>query len=694
MAATRHSPASTSDSRTPLLTPARVATLVVVAVLAMALGLLRLTSVTDQVSVPAGASAGELVLEPCEYAGENGSHPADCGTLVVAENPAAADSNLIALPVIRLRAISPDPRVPVLYLTGGPGQSNVDLSFADRYARDRDVVLVGYRGIDGSVRLDCPEVASATKRATDLLSEEFFRAYEDAYRSCADRLTDEGFDLSRYGLVQQVEDMETARAALGYDRFDLLSESAGTRTALIYAWRHPESVHRSVMIGVNPPGAFLWDAETTDEQIGRFAALCAADETCRARTDDLAATLRRAVPDRWLFLPIKPDNVRVFTPFGLFETAPTGGASAPMTIDTMLSAAEGDASGAWLVSLMADLMLPDLFVEGQYASAATLDAQSAREYFADGPGDLVNVGRAATAYGWAAGGLAEVWPATIGESEYRTVRSSDVETLVINGELDVASPPQLASEQLLPSLPNGQEVVLPGFGHTGSFFKEQPEAGTHLVNTYFATGRVDDSEYVPQSLDFTPPTTHGALARNLLGVLLALATTTLASLVLLAARVRVRGRVGRVSGAALRSVGAVLLGLGGWCLGALVVLATMPSVRVDNALLAVLAVGVPVGLVAYLAWVHRDWPLRLRRIGLALAAAGALVGAWLGYLAVERPVALGTAVIGAVAGANLALVLLGMWSSRSQRSTHTTTPSRDAAHHIEPPSTPTVAGRS
>ena len=47
---------------------------------------------------------------------------------------------------------------------------------------------------------------------------------------------------------------------------------------MIYAWRYPESIHRSVMIGVNPPGHFLWDAKTTDEQIRRYAALCAKDD--------------------------------------------------------------------------------------------------------------------------------------------------------------------------------------------------------------------------------------------------------------------------------------------------------------------------------------------------------------------------------------------------------------------------------
>ena len=46
---------------------------------------------------------------------------------------------------------------------------------------------------------------------------------------------------------------------------------------MIYAWRYPKRIHRSVMIGVNPPGNFLWDAKTTGEQIEPYAALCAKD---------------------------------------------------------------------------------------------------------------------------------------------------------------------------------------------------------------------------------------------------------------------------------------------------------------------------------------------------------------------------------------------------------------------------------
>ena len=103
------------------------------------------------------------------------------------------------------------------------------------------------------------------------------------------------------------------------------------------------------------------------------------------------------------------------------------------------------------------------------------------------------------------------------EDDYSTVRTSDVETLLIGGEVDFAAPPQGATEELLPHLPNGHQVVLPGFGHSTSFFADQPEAGTRLINTYLASGEVDDSLYEPRSVDFTPEVTQTALGKGVGG---------------------------------------------------------------------------------------------------------------------------------------------------------------------------------
>lgn len=227
-------------------TAARIVALALIALMVGGLFYLHSGPGNAPLRVPDGAQAGDLALEPCEYDGEHGNAAADCGTLVVAENRDDPTSRLIALPVLRVRALADQPQEPIFFFTGGPGQSNMGFELAERYTGDRDFVMVGYRGVDGSVRLDCPEVSAAMRHSRDLAGEAYAQAAGEAFRACADRWTADGVDLATYGLPQQIDDAEDARVALGYDRINLLSESAGTRTALVYAWRYPDSIHRSV----------------------------------------------------------------------------------------------------------------------------------------------------------------------------------------------------------------------------------------------------------------------------------------------------------------------------------------------------------------------------------------------------------------------------------------------------------------
>src|SRR5213592_5228494 len=150
---------------TRIFTPARIVALALVSLAALGLAYLHFGTGTDSVSVPSEAHAGQLTLHSCHYATENGSYRADCGTLVVRENRHKARSRLIALPVKRIRARSAKPGVPIFRLQGGPGLSNMDFKDASRFADRHDVVLVGYRGVDGSSKLDCREVVSAREHA-------------------------------------------------------------------------------------------------------------------------------------------------------------------------------------------------------------------------------------------------------------------------------------------------------------------------------------------------------------------------------------------------------------------------------------------------------------------------------------------------------------------------------------------------
>jgi pimeloyl-ACP methyl ester carboxylesterase len=622
--------------------------------------------------VPQGAHAGQLTMHSCTYPTENGGYRADCGTLVVPENRADPRSRLIALPVTRVLARPSHPLAPVFRLQGGPGVTNMTFPDASRLAAQHDVVMVGYRGVDGSSVLNCPEVTTALEKSADFLDKASLSAYSQAFASCGQRLERDGVDLAGYTLAEQADDIDAARAALGYQRIDLLSESAGTRLAMIYAWRYPNNVDRSAMISVNLPGNFLYSGAEIDQGIEQYSALCAQDPACRARTANLAASMQHTAantPSRWHFLPIKPGNVLVGTFLGLTDETSEGASgplSGPMTLNSWISAAHGDPSGLWLLSEMAGLILPSSFAWGEFASIGLADAQPAARYFSSGTGGGSIIGNPFTQFLWGAGGLAD-WPANPGENQYASVQNSNVPTLLIGGTLDFQTPAQNATKELLPHLPNGHQVILSGLGHSEDFWAYEPSASTQLLTTFFNTGQVDTSRYTPNKVSFTTSSTQTAIAKDILGALIGLVVLAALSLLWVARRVRKHGAAGRKTSVVARTIVPVVLGFGGFFGVALVVLTVWPALSLSSELLRILAPSVPIALGLYLAWTHRDWDRATKSLGLLAAIAGAVLGGWLGFAATSGLFALVTTTIGAAAGGNLALIAASLVRERSAR---------------------------
>ena len=653
---------------------ARIAALLVTIVLLTGLAYLRVASSPETVPVPQGAHAGQLTMHPCTYPTENGAYRADCGILVVPEDRADPRSRLIALPVTRILARSSHPLAPIFHLNGGPGKTNMTFPQANRLAAEHDVVMVGYRGVDGSSVLNCPEVTAALEHSADFLGKASLSAYSQAFASCAKRLERSGVDLAGYTLAEQADDIDAARVALGYKRIDLLSESAGTRLAMIYQWRYPSSVDRSVMIGVNPPGNFLYSGAEIDQGIERYSALCAKQPSCRARTSNLAASMRHTaadMPKRWYFLPIQPGNVRVGTFLGLTEaTSVDSWLSGPMTLDSWISAAQGDPSGLWFLSLMSELVLPQSFVWGEFASIGMADAHPVERYYSSGADRGSIIGNPLAEFIWGAGGLVHAWPANPGENQYTSVQNSSVPTLLVGGTLDFQTPAQNATKELLPHLSNGHQLILSGLGHVDDFWYYEPKASTQLLTTYYATGQVDTSRYTPNDVSFaTSPTqtAQTAIAKDLLAAMIGLALLAALWLLWVARRVRKHGAAGRMTSLATRTLVLLVLGLGGWLGAALVVLALWPTLSLSSELLGILAPSVPIALGLYLAWTHRDWDRATKSLGLLAATAGALLGGWLGFTAVSGLSGLVTTTIGAAAAGNLALIAVSLVRERSAR---------------------------
>ena len=350
---------------------------------------------------------------------------------------------------------------------------------------------------------------------------------------------------------------------------------------MIYAWRYPNSVGRSAMIGVNPPGNFLYSGTEIDQGIERYSALCAQDPACRARTGNLAASMQHTaanMPSRWYFLPIKPGNALVGTFLGLTDETSGGGGvlAGPNTLDSWISAAHGDPGGLWLLSEMAGLILPSSFVWGEFASIGLADAQPAARYFSSGADRGSIIGNPFTEFLWGAGGLAD-WPANPGENQYTSVQNSNVPTLLIGGTLDFQTPAQNATKELLPHLPNGHQVILSGLGHAEDFWSYEPSASTRLLTTFYNTGRVDTSRYTPNKVSFTTSSRQTAVAKDILAVVIGLALLAALSLLWVARRVRKHGAAGRKTSVATRTIVPLVLGLGGWFGAALVVLTFWPA---------------------------------------------------------------------------------------------------------------------
>ncbi|MBN1978049.1 MAG: alpha/beta fold hydrolase [Anaerolineae bacterium] len=482
--------------------------------------LLTACSAEKPVTVPEGAQAGDLILEPCTFEAEKVKYAVDCGTLVVPENRNKPGSRLIAIPVKRIHSSSPNPAEPIFQLDGGPGASNMDFEPPSWLLANHDVVLVGYRGVDGTPKLDCPMFAKAIKgRGDDLLSTESLDAIGKAAGDCAAHLQSEGVDLAGYTIPEVVEDMESARDALGYERINLLSESYGTRVAQIYATMHPERLLYSAMIGVNPPGHFLWLPETVDSQVEYYAELCRQDAECGARMPDLAATMHhvnQSLPSRWMGIPINPGKVKMIAFVLLYHRS-----TAPLIFDTYLAAEQGDLSGLALMSMAYDLIMPNMMTWGEFlALGSSADFDPGRDYRAELTTPDATLGAPMSLLIW--GSAPGHWPSITMADEYRRVQPSDVETLLISGSIDFSTPAQFAEQELLPSLSRGKHVVIAEQGHTSDFWQFQPKATERLLTSFYDTGVADDSLFTYEPMDFHVGRGFPALAKIGLGVVVAL----------------------------------------------------------------------------------------------------------------------------------------------------------------------------
>ena len=230
-----------------------------------------------------------LSLEPCKLPGFAGE--ARCGTYEVFEDRAAKSGRTIKLKIIVLKALSKAPAPDAIFaLHGGPGAAATDLVNLAQYGilyrsrQDHDLVFIDQRGTGGSNGLMC-DVGDNPKDLATFFGEILPR---DRVRACREKLQSIA-DLRLYTTPIAMDDLDEVRAALGYEKIDLLGLSYGTFAALIYIRRHPDHVRSAFLGGVATPNIKqpLLFPRSAQHAMDLLFTDCAADDLCHNAFPDL-----------------------------------------------------------------------------------------------------------------------------------------------------------------------------------------------------------------------------------------------------------------------------------------------------------------------------------------------------------------------------------------------------------------------
>jgi pimeloyl-ACP methyl ester carboxylesterase len=228
---------------------------------------------------------GTLSMEPCPI--PETDVEARCGTYTVWENRALGAGRTIDINIILIPALSDSPRPdPIVPLSSGPGGAATNGARGwsqSSFRRERDIVLVDQRGTGRSNPLFC-EVAVQGDLQSYL--DPAFTA--EKFERCRERL-ERLADLTQYTTPIFADDLHEILLALGYDEVNLTGGSYGTRAALVYMRRHPETVRTAVLNGVAPI-AFrnpLYHAYESQQALELTFERCAADPECHAAFPNL-----------------------------------------------------------------------------------------------------------------------------------------------------------------------------------------------------------------------------------------------------------------------------------------------------------------------------------------------------------------------------------------------------------------------
>jgi len=403
---------------------------------------------------------------------------AECGTLEVYENRAAASGRKLSLNIVNLPALEAAKggrKPPLFFLAGGPGDAATMTaaplaSLLAGLRPERDVVFVDIRGTGQSGPLFCQPLGPPDELQTYM---KYLLDIDDV-RSCRATL-EATADLTQYTTSYAADDLNEVRAALGYEQMALFGGSYGTRLAQEVIRRHPDRVELAVLMAVAPPSmtAPSGFARAQQTALDGLIELCATDAECHQTYPHFAADLAAVLEH----LSTEPATATVSHPaFDRPQTVSLSRGEFVMGLrflayqsdlaarfpQLISSAAHGDYAPILELIALVDYDIGQNFFRGLYYSMTCaedlpfVDIERERESSA---GTVLGMYRMQQQLG-----ACEIWPRGAADPLLHAPLASDVPVLLISGELDPVTPASYGDE-VARTLSNSLHMVLAHRGH-------------------------------------------------------------------------------------------------------------------------------------------------------------------------------------------------------------------------------------
>jgi pimeloyl-ACP methyl ester carboxylesterase len=448
-----------------------------------------ITPAQPEFNMQIDARTSAFETAPCMFAlppvpNAQDSRLLECGYLSVPELHSNPSGPKIKLAVAILKSDSANPKPdPLVMLQGGPGGSTIDtyaglLLLMNPFRNQRDVILFDQRGtLHSKPALGCKELRELSLRTLDqkFTLEESSRLSAEALAACRDRLKAEGVNLAAFNSLENAADVEDLRVALGYEKINLYGVSYGTLLALHTMRGFPTGL-RSVILDAVVPTQTNFVTQTpqsANRVFNEFFAACANDATCKTSYPNLEQTFfdlvqrlndnparvqlvnsetseqRNAVIDgngliNLLFQSLYSAAIRPILPQAITDAAADNydllaGIYGLFVFDDSLSIGM---HYSVVCAEDADFAAADIDVNNVRTEISKLQKQGALDYLKICPA-------------WGVKDLGASVDAPV---------TSDIPTLVLNGQLDPITPPafgQTAAE----GLSNSHTITFPGGAH-------------------------------------------------------------------------------------------------------------------------------------------------------------------------------------------------------------------------------------